>query len=74
MDDDTLKERLGSTIRDRRMALECSQESFADSIAMHRAYYSKIERGERNLTLITLRRVADGLGLSLAELMKLAKL
>jgi transcriptional regulator with XRE-family HTH domain len=36
---------------------------------MHRAYYSSIERGARNLTLSTIARVADELGVSLAELM-----
>jgi transcriptional regulator with XRE-family HTH domain len=74
MDDETLKARLGGAIRERRTSMGFSQESFADSIAMHRAYYSKIERGERNLTMLTLWRVAEGLRLSLAELMKAAKL
>lgn len=74
MDDETLKARLGAAIRERRTSQGFSQESFADSIGMHRAYYSKIERGERNLTMLTLWRVSEGLRLSLSELMKAAKL
>lgn len=46
------------------------QEAFADLIGMHRAYYSAIERGERNLTLGTLHRVAKGLGVRMADLMR----
>jgi len=56
-------------VRERRQALGYSQVTFADAVGMHRAYYSAIERGERNVTLSTIARVADGLGVSLAELM-----
>jgi len=65
----TLQAKLGAAIRRRRLASEYSQESFADAIGMHRAYYSSIERGERNLTLTTVKRVADGLGCRIADLM-----
>lgn len=69
MDEASLQEKLGAAIRERRTALEMSQEAFADSIKMHRAYYSKIERGERNVTLATLWRVAQGLGLEPSQLL-----
>jgi transcriptional regulator with XRE-family HTH domain len=49
---------------------EVSQEAFADLIEMHRAYYSAIERGERNLTVGILHRVAKGLGARMADLMR----
>lgn len=74
MESATLQKRLGVAIRNRREALSHSQESFADSIKMHRAYYSAIERGERNLTLQTLHRVALGLQMSMSGLLELAKL
>ena len=70
MDEESLQVRLGAVIRDRRVARGVSQEAFADSIKMHRAYYSKIERGERNLTLQTIWRVARGLGVKGAQLLK----
>ena len=57
-------------IRKSRMALKISQEAFADPIAMYRAYYSAIERGKRNLTLGTLHRVAKGLGVRMADLLR----
>jgi transcriptional regulator with XRE-family HTH domain len=70
MKEEKLLASLGAAIRKRRMALEVSQEAFADSIGMHRAYYSAIERGERNLTLGTLHRVAEGLGVRMWDLMR----
>lgn len=74
MDEIEMQRRLGSAIRERRTALGFSQDTFADEIEMHRAYYSSIERGERNLTLQTLARVAQGLRIGLAELLSLAGL
>jgi transcriptional regulator with XRE-family HTH domain len=74
MDKVTLQTKLGTAVRERRQALEYSQDTFADAIGMHRAYYSAIERGERNVTLATLARVAEGLDMRIAELMAEAKL
>lgn len=54
----TLQAKVGSAMPQRRLSLGYSQDSFADAIGMHRAYYSAIERGERNVTLATLARVA----------------
>lgn len=59
-------------MRSRRTAMGFSQDSFADAIGMHRAYYSAIERGERNLTLQTMARVAEGLEVKPSELLKAA--
>ena len=74
MDEETLRIKLGVAIRTRRSELGYSQDSFADQIEMHRAYYSSIERGERNLTLSTMSRVANGLNCALAELFRSARL
>jgi transcriptional regulator with XRE-family HTH domain len=67
-------ERLGAVIRTHREATQLSQDRFADRIDMHRAYYSAIERGEKNITLDTLLRVADGLGVNASDLFGKAKL
>lgn len=60
----------GNAIRAHRESAGYSQEAFADHIGMHRAYYGAIERGEKNLTLLTLNRVAKGLRLSLSDLLE----
>ena len=68
MHEAALLKALGTAIRLRRIHLGKSQESFADQIGMHRAYYSAIERGEKNLTLTTLERLAHGLDAALSDL------
>lgn len=47
-----------------------SQDLFADRIRMHRAQYAVLERGEKNITLPTLLRVAQGLGVSMSDLLR----
>lgn len=66
---DKLQAALGTAIRRRREALKLSQDTFADGISMHRAYYSAIERGEKNLTLRVLSRVVDGLNARLSDVL-----
>jgi len=61
---------LGSVIRKHREAMDLSQEAFADSIGMHRAYYWGIEHGKRNLSLKLMAKVAEGLKVRLWELMR----
>ena len=63
-------QRLGRSIRSHRKAAGHSQESFADEIGMHRAYYSAIERGEKNLQIDTLQRVCDGLKVRMSDVLK----
>jgi transcriptional regulator with XRE-family HTH domain len=60
----------GRAIRSRREASGMSQDQFADAIDMHRAYYSAIERGEKNVTLRTLKRVAEGLRVRMSEILR----
>lgn len=50
---------LGSNLRDHRRALGISQEAFADALGFHRTYLGSLERGERNLTLQSVERLAD---------------
>ncbi|WP_297800005.1 helix-turn-helix transcriptional regulator [Arenimonas sp. GDDSR-1] len=70
MDEKSTLKRLGDGLRTRRSAMGFSQESFADSIGMHRAYYSSIERGGRNVTLMTLLRISSGLNTAVHSLLR----
>lgn len=65
---DLLQRKVGDAIRQSRGSLGLSQEAFADTLGMHRTYYSAVERGERNLTLQSLNRIAEGLGIKLSQL------
>jgi transcriptional regulator with XRE-family HTH domain len=65
----SLQTALGSRIRGLRLQKGFSQESFADHCGLHRTYMGSIERGERNLTIQTVLTVAEGLGISMADLL-----
>lgn len=64
-----LKVPFGQVPRTHRRATKLSQDDFADRIKTHRAYYSAIERGEKNITLVTLHRIAEGFGVSMSALL-----
>ena len=64
---------LGLTIRDLRQQAELSQEAFADEVGIDRSYLGGIERGEHNLAMVNLLKIAATLGLSGAQLLHKAK-
>ena len=45
-----------------------SQEKFAFKIDMDRTYYASVEAGRRNISIINIKKIADGLGVTLSEL------
>lgn len=65
---------LGQAIRARREALEISQEALADAAQMDRAHMGKIERGERNVTLLNLLKIAAALKSPASDIMAAAGL
>ena len=64
-----LQRTLGRNLRAFRQERGLSQEAFADVLGVHRTYMGGIERGERNLTLKSLERVATVLRVSPIELL-----
>jgi transcriptional regulator with XRE-family HTH domain len=58
-----LQHTLGDNLRTYRQARGLSQEAFADELGVHRTYMGGIERGERNLTLKSLERIASRIDL-----------
>ncbi len=58
-----LQRTVGHNLRAYRQAKGLSQEAFADVLEVHRTYMGGIERGERNLTLKSLERIAGRLDL-----------
>jgi|AGTN01.2.fsa_nt_gi Helix-turn-helix. len=59
---------LGIAIRNRRVDLGLSQHQLGVKAALHRTHVTDIEGGLRNLSFLTLLRVAEGLEYSLSEL------
>lgn len=60
--------RFGRAIRRIREEQEINQEEAAERCGLHRTYYSGLERGVRNVSLLNIERVAEGLKISLPEL------
>jgi transcriptional regulator with XRE-family HTH domain len=58
----------GRAIRGRREALHISQEELADRAGLHRTYIGDVERGERNISLVNILRLAKALGVRAATL------
>lgn len=65
---DTARLILARNLRELRAERSLSQEALADLAGMHRNYLGGIERGERNVGIDNLERLARALGISLAEL------
>ncbi|MEZ5941355.1 MAG: helix-turn-helix transcriptional regulator [Planctomycetaceae bacterium] len=61
--------RFGRRVRDLRTEQGYSQEGFAHACELDRTYIGGIERGERNLALRNIERIAETLGISIAELL-----
>lgn len=57
-----LQQVVGRNIRRIRTERGVSQEELAETLAVHRTYLGGVERGERNLTLCSLERLAGRLG------------
>jgi transcriptional regulator with XRE-family HTH domain len=55
---DELQRTLGKNLRGFREAEDLSQEEFAEVLGVHRTYMGALERGERNLSLKSVERIA----------------
>ena len=60
----------GKNLRERRLALGLSQEELAEHADLHRTYVGSAERGERNVSLENIVRLADALKVKPSDLLK----
>lgn len=60
---------LGRAIRRVREKAGFSQEKLAELADLHHTYIGAVERGERNLTIVSLHRLSAGLGLKPSALL-----
>lgn len=65
-----IQKHLGATIRELRRKRKLSQDVFAERSGLHRAHVGEIERGESNVTIQTLKIVADTLGVKIVDLVR----
>ncbi|MDO8795212.1 MAG: helix-turn-helix transcriptional regulator [Vicinamibacterales bacterium] len=61
---------LGATVRRLRVERGWTQDVMADRSGLHRAHIGEIERGETNVTLQTLKTLADTLNVRITDLLK----
>jgi transcriptional regulator with XRE-family HTH domain len=66
---DDICTRVGSSIRKQREEMGISQEKLAGLSELHRTYIGQVERGEKNLTLRSLERIARALGRNAKDLL-----
>ena len=65
-----LQKKIGNRIRELRSKQGWSQEGFAHRCGVHRAHMGQIERGEKDVTISTLKKVGKGLGMTVSEFLK----
>lgn len=65
---------LGNAIREARLAKGVSQEKLALMAEVDRSYVGRIERGDNNVAILTLARLADALDTTVGKLMQRAGL
>jgi len=60
--------KIGAAIRARRLAMEMSQEALADYAGVDRSHMGRIERGERNVSLLNVIRIAKAMKCKVADI------
>ncbi len=66
----SITELFGSRIKELRLQTGLSQEKFSLQIGMDRTYYASVEAGKRNISICNIKKIADGLQVSLSDLFK----
>lgn len=62
--------KVGQKIRLLRKRKKLSQEKFAEICGLHRTYIGSVERGERNITLVSLEKIAKALNVDVSDLLR----
>jgi transcriptional regulator with XRE-family HTH domain len=63
-----IQQRFGTRVRELRKTKRLSQEALALACDLDRTYIGGVERGERNISLRNIQRIAEALGVSAREL------
>lgn len=66
--EENIKKAFGACVRQFRTDTGLSQEKFALKINMDRTYFASVESGRRNISIENIKKIADGLGISLSDL------
>lgn len=66
---ESARQRFGRNMKLRRQELELSQELLAEHCGLHRTYVGSVERGERNVSIDNMERIAAALGSDIVVLL-----
>lgn len=64
-----IKYLFGQRLKQIRLSQNLSQEELALRSGLDRTYVGSVERGERNIAIVNIKKLGDALGVSLKELM-----
>lgn len=67
---DEIQVLFGRAIRKFRSEKQISQESFADMCGLHRTYISDIERGQRNVSIENIEKMANALNMNISDIFR----
>lgn len=65
-----ITDKIGNRIRELRNQMGLSQEKFAQKIGMDRTYFASVELDKRNISIVNIEKIANGLDVSLSEFFK----
>lgn len=68
-DERRIQEQFGERLRTVRKAKGFSQEALAHACNLDRTYIGSVERGERNISLVNIVKIAEALGVKPGELL-----
>lgn len=66
----SFRKTFAANLRRERQARELSQEALAHLAGLHRTYVGSVERGERNISIDNIARLARALGIAPGELLR----
>ena len=65
-----VKSKVGNRIKEIREKANMSQKDLAYACDLDRSYIASVERGQRNISIVNLEKIANALGVTLSELFK----
>jgi len=63
--------KFGKCVRQLRIENNLSQEELASKANVHRTYIGMVERAEKNITLLNIKKIADALKVPISKLMEI---